>query len=189
METTAKVIELRPDMVRIYPTLVIAGTRLEKFYHEGRYSPLTLAEALQCSLPMYLQFQKENIPVIRMGLQPGEELRREGSVAAGPFHPAFGELVEQEAFKAQADRLIEHFIAIRGHKQQLRLFVHPRDISKATGHRRSNLNHFRKRFRLELIKIAGSEQLLRDSLGVGMIDAPAPDLLLSRREFIEMLNK
>ncbi|HBK53648.1 MAG TPA: radical SAM protein [Syntrophomonas wolfei] len=188
MKTAAKVIELRPDMVRIYPTLVIAGTHLEKLYLKGKYIPLTLAEALQNSLAVYLQFQKENIPVIRMGLQPGEELRREGCVAAGPFHPAFGELVEQEAFKAQAGKAIEQFFTAHGRHPQLLLFVHPRDISKVTGQRRSNLNYLKEQFGLELIKVRGIENLARDSVGAGTIDASAPALLLSRLEFIEQVT-
>ncbi|MDD3878519.1 MAG: radical SAM protein [Syntrophomonas sp.] len=185
MKTAEQVIALRPDMVRIYPTLVIAGTHLEKLYLKGEYTPLTLAEALQISLAAYLQFQKENIPVIRMGLQPGEELQREGCVVAGPFHPAFGEMVEQEAFKAQAQKLIEEFVIAHGQHSQLLLLVHPRDISKVTGQRRSNLNYLKKQFGLELIKVRGTENLVRDSVGVAANDASAPALLLSRREFLE----
>ncbi len=179
--TAREVIKLQPDMVRIYPTLVIAATQLEKLYLKGKYTPLTLAEALHNSLMVFLQFQKEGIPVIRMGLQPGEELRREGCVVAGPFHPAFGELVEQEAFKIQAGEAIEQYFRNHTNERELLLFVHPRDISKVVGQRRANLDYLRERFGLLRIKVRGIDTMVRDSVGVGSIDASTPALIYVRQ--------
>ena len=89
--TVKKVAALRPDFVRIYPTLVIKGSGLEKMYRHGKYRPLSLPVAIALSCRMKTIFDSYNIRVVRMGLQPSEELA--DKVVAGPYHPAFGELV------------------------------------------------------------------------------------------------
>ena len=35
----------RPDMMKIYPCMVMPGTALEKLYHQGKFTPLTMEEA------------------------------------------------------------------------------------------------------------------------------------------------
>ena len=47
MQTVEKVIRLRPHMVRIYPTIVLKGTVLEKWFQEKKYHPMTLAKAVE----------------------------------------------------------------------------------------------------------------------------------------------
>ena len=91
MATARKTVELGPDFVRIYPALVIQGSGLEKIYREGKYKPLSLARAVALSCRMKTIFDEHNIRVVRMGLQPSRELAEK--VVAGPYHPAFGELV------------------------------------------------------------------------------------------------
>ncbi len=91
MATAKRVAALRPDFVRIYPTVVIKGSGLEKMYRNGNYRPLSLPMAIALSCRMKTIFDCYNIKVVRMGLQPSEELA--GKVVAGPYHPAFGELV------------------------------------------------------------------------------------------------
>lgn len=85
--------QLKPRYLRLYPLIVIRGTELEKWYRQGIYTPLTLEEAIaQCA--DYCELcQRENIAVIKLGLpsnlDPADHI-------AGPYHPAFGELVKAE---------------------------------------------------------------------------------------------
>jgi len=37
----------KPDMIKIYPTLVVKGTKLHRWWIEGRYSPLSTEEAIE----------------------------------------------------------------------------------------------------------------------------------------------
>ena len=89
--TAKKTAALAPDFVRIYPVLVIKGSVLEKNYRAGNYRPLSLARAVALCTRMKTIFDQHNIKVVRMGLQTSEELA--DKVVAGPYHPAFGELV------------------------------------------------------------------------------------------------
>jgi histone acetyltransferase (RNA polymerase elongator complex component) len=82
---------LAPDLVRLYPCLVIAGSPLAALYRQGRFQPLSLLAAVALAGRMWRIFSAEGIPVARMGLQPTPSLAR--SFLAGPHHPAFGELV------------------------------------------------------------------------------------------------
>lgn len=83
--------ELAPDMVRLYPCLVISGSPLAELYQQKKYQPLTLPRAVALAGRLWRIFEARGIAVVRMGLQPSESLEK--TVLAGPYHPAFGELV------------------------------------------------------------------------------------------------
>jgi len=83
--------ELAPDLVRLYPCLVVSGSPLAELYHQGRYQPLSLLRAVALAGRLWAIFTAQGISVVRMGLQPSASLEK--AVLAGPYHPAFGELV------------------------------------------------------------------------------------------------
>jgi len=87
---------LGPEFVRLYPTLVLSGSGLAGLYREGQYLPLSLARAVVKTARVKQIFDEQGIRVIRMGLQPSASL--EASLLAGPYHPAFGELVLSHLF-------------------------------------------------------------------------------------------
>lgn len=87
-------IEMKPELVRIYPALVIRDTEMEKAFKEGSYIPYSLDQAVRISANMMKAYEDQGIKVIRIGLQPTEEISSGGDVLGGPFHPAFRELAE-----------------------------------------------------------------------------------------------
>lgn len=184
MDSARKAAALGPDMVRIYPTLVIADTPLEHLFHEHKYLPLCLPEAIATCKDMFLVFQKNGIDVIRMGLQPGEELRSPGTVVAGPFHPSFGELVEQEVFKEQACRAINSYRVKAGLQSNLVLMVNEKDISKMTGSRKSNLDYLKTQFQLKTLKVAAYPGLARDTIALAPATDLKPIIIFTRKEFL-----
>ncbi|MGI5911984.1 MAG: elongator complex protein 3 [Syntrophomonadaceae bacterium] len=186
IDTARKVVGLKPDMVRIYPTLVIAQTPLERLFYENSYTPLSLAEAINTCKEMLLIFQENGINVIRIGLHPGEELRSSGTVVAGPFHPSLGEMVEQEIFKEQA------LVAIKKYQEKFRvetdfiLLVHEKDISKMTGNKRVNIRYLQDLFGLKTLKVKAYSGLSRDTVALGPANETKPVFCLSREEFIRI---
>jgi len=104
LATVRKIAALGPDFVRIYPTLVIRGSGLEKPYRSGSYRPLSLLQAVALAGRMKGILARHGIRVVRMGLQPSREL--EDRVVAGPYHPAFGELVVSRALFRQARKVL-----------------------------------------------------------------------------------
>lgn len=94
IKTASEVIKLKPEICRIYPALVIKDTPMEKMYNRCLYKPYTLEEAVRISKIIYGMFVANDINVIRIGLQPTEDINVGKELIAGPFHPAFRELVE-----------------------------------------------------------------------------------------------
>lgn len=92
-ESARKAVELGADDVRLYPTLVIRGTELEEWYNQRRYTPLSLEDAVRWGKEMVKIFEEAGVNLIRLGLHPSDGLLDGSDLVAGPFHPAFRELV------------------------------------------------------------------------------------------------
>ncbi|MBI3813007.1 MAG: radical SAM protein, partial [Nitrospinae bacterium] len=94
--TADEVIKLKPDFVRIYPAVVIKDTGLADLYQKGVFKPLTLYDAIGVCKIMLMKFETNNIPAIRIGLQPTSSLIEKDVILDGPFHPALRQLIESE---------------------------------------------------------------------------------------------
>ncbi len=149
--TAQKVVELCPDIVRIYPTLVIENTFLQKMYQEGRYEPLTIEESVDISAELLNIYEKNNINVIRIGLQPTDNISESGEVVAGPFHPAFRQLVESRLILNK----IRQYIINNKLDQLPEIIIHcnPRYISTVIGQKRVNINTLKNEFNFKNIRI------------------------------------
>ena len=158
MNTIKKVIELKPDFVRLYPLLVIKGTLLEKMYTLGMYAPLSLDEAVSLCREALVRFEKAGIDVIRIGLQSTEELEKPGTVLAGPYHPAFGQLVESAVLLDKMRSALQW----RKEENASAVFrVNPADVSAAIGQQRGNIETLKNEFGLQKIRIVGDQDVLR----------------------------
>jgi histone acetyltransferase (RNA polymerase elongator complex component) len=157
-ETVERTIALKPDFVRLYPALVISDTPLEELYRSGRYAALSLDAAVGLCKPAVLAFEYAGIEVIRIGLQPTEELERAGTIIAGPYHPAFRQLVESSIM---LDRMRSALMAGKDIPENAIIHVHPRDISNAIGQKRSNIESLKKQFRLNTVIVQPDGALSR----------------------------
>ncbi|TYB32546.1 MAG: radical SAM protein [Flexistipes sinusarabici] len=100
---------LKPQGFRIYPTVVFKNTPLEKYYKDGKYTPLTLSEALQISLYCTAACINNGIEILRIGI-PTENLDY-SDIAAGPFHPAFGDLIRTLALMLYFSKIGNNLIS------------------------------------------------------------------------------
>lgn len=163
METGRRIADLKPGFVRIYPTLVLAGSLLEIWYHEGRYRPLSVDEAVNQAAPLYRLFRQRGIPVIRTGLQPTEELAPGGAVKAGPFHPAFGHLVQSACFM---DALRNALRCTAISHQTLEIRVHPKSVARMRGLRNANCGTLRREFGFLEVSVRPDAKLAEDAIGL-----------------------
>jgi hypothetical protein len=163
METGRRIAELAPDFVRIYPTVVLAGSPLEKWYREGMYEPLALDAAVDLVRRLYGLFRAHSIPVIRMGLQATDDLLAGGAVLAGPWHPAFGHLVLCAAFLTAARRALKEG---GGPGLELVLKVHPRSVSRMRGMHNASCKLLKRDFGFRRVDVAPDPALAEDEIAV-----------------------
>lgn len=158
MRTVREVTRLRPDFVRIYPVLVLRGSRLAALYEQGKYVPLTIDGAVVRTARMKKIFAAQGIRVIRMGLQAGEELEK--NIVAGPYHPAFGEMVSGRLMLQQARKLL----AGAGENTRGRLTINDRDHSIFRGIRSKNIKRLAELDLLDRFTLEADPSLPRQSL-------------------------
>lgn len=123
INSVKKSIEMKPEIARLYPALVIKDTPMEVMYNNKTYIPYSLEEAVEVCKKLYVLYKDAGINVIRMGLQPTEEINLDGEVLGGPFHPAFRELVEGSLMVDQIRNQIKD-------TKQGKIIINPKDISK-----------------------------------------------------------
>ena len=150
-----RVLALSPSFVRIYPTVVVAGTRLADLWRSGGYTPLSLDDAVSLCAALLRRCLGVGVPVIRIGLQPTEELERPGTILAGPWHPAFRQLVESELFCG----LLERLAAVIPAGSELEVLCAPPRVSDVTGQRRRNLARLRERYGIAVTRVIGNDRL------------------------------
>lgn len=161
--TGRKIVNLKPDFVRIYPTAVLKNSRLAEWYQSGKYRPPTLEKSITLVKQLFLYFRKHDISVIRMGLQAFENSAKNGSIMAGPYHPAFGHLVHSELFLDMARLLLRE----KGHhRDAVTLRVHPRSISKIRGLKNSNVDALQKEFDLRTVRVIPGPLLPKEGLQI-----------------------
>ena len=157
LRTVEETVKLKPHFVRLYPTLVIKGTALEAWFHRGFYRPLDLEEAVELAAEAVKALEGVGIEVVRMGLQPTEELQR--ALVAGPYHPAFGQLVRSRLLYERARSLLE------GKGLRKALFeVAPEDLSDFYGQHRENWRRLKEEFELEELSVLPEHGLGRGEL-------------------------
>ncbi len=139
-------VKLKPECVRIYPTLVIRDTALCTMYNKGTYRPQTLSEAVETTGKMLEIFKENNISVIRVGLASINEMKERGALVAGPDHPSLRELCEGYAYRG----LIENKISGRQFKTLI-VNAPKSEFSKISGHKKSNSKYFYEKYNAKLV--------------------------------------
>jgi histone acetyltransferase (RNA polymerase elongator complex component) len=156
LETVEKSIDLAPNFVRIYPTVVLASTPLERLYRGGHYKPLSLEQAVDWCKASKKRFDRASIPVIRIGLQPTTTLEKPGRIVAGPYHPALGQLVHSSIWQEKISPVLR-----KASLKSARLEIHApsHQLAEIRGHHNSNLNGWLKELKLTSLKTIASDQI------------------------------
>jgi histone acetyltransferase (RNA polymerase elongator complex component) len=134
INTARKFIELNPDCVRIYPTLVVKETGLEDLLSRKEYNPFSLQESIEIVKKLLALFYVNNINVIRVGLQATEDIQLGKAVVDGPYHPAFRELVEGEMIKDY----LKHIVIENKVTSNILIKTNKKNVSKIIGNKKCN---------------------------------------------------
>lgn len=134
IETAEKIVELKPDTVRIYPTVVLENTHLCELYKSGEYIPQTVESAAELCATLLEMFDEAGIRVIRTGLHSGGDV--EGEFVAGAYHPAFKEICESKIYLRKALEFIKANAIPQG---KIEIRVNPKAVSPMTGQKKANI--------------------------------------------------
>ena len=132
IETAEEFIALGADTVRIYPTVILKGTRLGELYSAGEYKSFSFDETVDLCAVLLKMFGEKNIPVIRLGLHASREV--EEKMLGGVYHPALREIVESRIFYGE---LLAEFKRLGG--SDFIVYTDSRNISKLCGQKRENV--------------------------------------------------
>lgn len=131
LQTAIRFVELNPDTVRIYPTVVMKDTELASLYTSGEYQPYSLNQSISLCAKLILLFEQANIKIIRLGLHDSDSLRQNS--LCDNYHPAFKELCENEIFYNSFLEKTNSFSS-----KKVKVIINNKSLSKFLGQKKSN---------------------------------------------------
>ena len=154
VDTARQLIALQPDAVRIYPTVVVRGTELEKLWRSGDYREHSVEDAVRVGARLLPMFQEAGIPVIRLGLNPTEELSG-GAALAGAYHPALGELVRSRILRNRAEEMLKE---LHCEGKNVTISVPGKQLSQMLGQKRGNVAWLQEQFHMKSLRVVPSSE-------------------------------
>lgn len=152
INTAKALIKLKPKIVRNYPVLVIKNTPLAKEYEQGEYIPLTVEQAVDRAKDIMQLFNNAKIEVIRIGLQNTEEItdpsEESSQVIAGPYHPAFRQLVESGMWY---DEIVQKIKKFNIKVMQVTIKANPENINNIIGHKKENVLKLKEFYDVDVV--------------------------------------
>ena len=160
-------VRLKPQLARLYPTVVLPGTELKEMAESGIYKPLSLEEAVTKTAMMYRILSDAGILIMRVGLKSTDIISDSsfGDEKSGSYHPAFRELVEGEIAREKIEALLEEALHNYGEGLKppchtlLTIYSNPAWLSQAAGHKGENRKYFKERFPNIELKFSGDDSL------------------------------
>ena len=152
INTAKALVKLKPKMIRIYPVLVVKNTKLEEEYKQGIYEPLSVVQAVEICKEIVRIFADKKIDIIRIGLQSTDEIsdpqNEKSEVIAGPYHPAFRQLVESGMWY---DAIVGKIKKLNVKVKKVQVTVNPIDANNVIGHKKENVQKLKDTYDVDLI--------------------------------------
>lgn len=142
LATAKKIIALKPALVRIYPTAIIKDTELAELWQKGSYEPWDWDILLDTAAQIALLFQKNNILIIRIGLQAADNLNLDKDLLGGAYHPALGELVKGRIMRMKMEETLKNLPS----NQAYRVLCAPKMLSQVKGQKNCNVLYFAQKY-------------------------------------------
>ncbi len=135
--TCREFIGMKPDTVRIYPTVILKNTLLGSLYESGEYRSFGFEQTVELCAELLREFTAAGIRVIRMGLHASGDVERD--MLGGVYHPAFREIVESRMFLNDMKKIL-----LPLEKGNYVIQTDSHNISKAVGQKRCNIAAMRE---------------------------------------------
>ena len=147
IETAKAICNFGADGARVYPTVVFFETELAQMSAEGRYTPLSIDDAIERTAAVLDVFDRADVPVIRVGLCSGENLSSPESVIGGANHPALGELAMGElTYRRICEKADEILSIIDSKGKTMTVYVPKGATSRAVGQKKRNILRLNEKY-------------------------------------------
>lgn len=155
-------VKIRPDVARLYPTVIMEDTELCAMYERGEYAPLSMNEAVSRTKAMYEILDGAGINIIRVGLKSSDIITDGNSISSRTFHPAFRQLVEGEIARDRITSILDKKLAELPHHENplmTDIYSSPGWYSNMIGNSGVNRDYFTGKYPGLLIKFKTDESL------------------------------
>ncbi len=170
INTAKDLIKLKPKIVRIYPVLVIKETELAEECEKGEYTPLTINQAVERCKAIVALFQKHKIDIIRIGLQNTDEIsdpkNKASQVIAGPFHPAFRQLVESSLWY---DSIANEIKKVNAKVRQVKIIANEENINEIIGHKKENVLKLKETYDVDVF-VEADEKIKKGKFKIEVLE-------------------
>ncbi|MBR4021864.1 MAG: radical SAM protein [Ruminococcus sp.] len=135
--TFEKILQIKPDTLRIYPVVILKNTRLAELYSSGEFIPFAFDDVVEMCAEFLDKAEKNSIKVIKCGLHASEFV--ENDMTGGFYHPAFRELCEGRIYRREIEKIISES------DSYLKISVPTKMLSRAIGQKKCNTEYFREK--------------------------------------------
>ena len=133
LQSVLETINLKPNVVRIHPTVILKGAQLEKDYLEKKYTPKSIEETVADLWKFYVLINAKKIKISRIGICLYGEQRK--SVVAGPYHEALGDIVNSMVYFRILEKIYKE-------KEELKIPISQKNIF--TGYKKNIIKEFER---------------------------------------------
>ncbi len=155
LNTAKELAKLKPNIVRIYPMVVVKNTELYKHYKNKTYEPLTLNQAIERCKEVVYVFNRKNIKQINIVKQNELNKSEETEIIAGPYHAEFGQLVTDSIWY---DSIVDKIKKINMKVKKVKIEVNPKELPNVIGYERENAEKLQELYNVE-IKAEGNPKI------------------------------
>jgi len=169
--TAKEIIKMQADGARVYPTVVFYDTELCDMAKSGEYSPLEFPNAVKRTAAVLGEFYGASIPVIRIGLQSGEELFDSERVYSGDYHSAIGEYAQNEYYYGKICENLDEYIKENGEisGKSVEIYCAKGHTSKIIGQKRINAEKIIKKYGILRLKVIEKHNILCYNVSVKVL--------------------
>ncbi len=154
MDSARKTVAIKPQIARLYPTVVLPDTELFTMREQGIYNNIPENEMLRIVKDMYKLLNSNNINVIRIGLKSNDLIKND------TYHDAFGQLVKSSiAFDFIKEKLDLLEISRNTSSGIIEIKANSDNINYAVGHKAANKIELMKLFPNLCIKFIRDENV------------------------------
>ncbi|MCX7918718.1 MAG: radical SAM protein [bacterium] len=153
LQSIDKILSVHPNFIRLHPTLVLRDTELAELYYTGKYQPLSLDQAIAWCKEIAIRCEQSAVPIVRFGLQPTPELGKPGTIIAGPFHPAFGELVKSAIAFDRMHQQLANLFGARQTSSTISFYVPANELSIYRGQHNQNITRLKQLWRIDNLMV------------------------------------